>query len=98
MVTLTRRPQNESISAHKTAVVERKAHEAVETSHQIPNIIKELTGKPKPVEKESFPQKLAGSVLAFYDWLSGPPMSERDRIQRDIAEAHPQVHTNSGGV
>ena len=42
--------------------------------------------------------KLAGPVLAFYDWLSGPPMSERDRIQRDIAEAHPQVHTIAGGV
>ena len=42
--------------------------------------------------------KLAGPVLAFYDWLSGPPMSERDRIQRDIAEAHPHIQTISGGV
>ena len=34
---------------------------------------------------------VAGSILAIYDWLSGPPMTERDRIQRDIAEAHSQL-------
>ena len=31
--------------------------------------------------------KLAGSLLAFYDWLSGPPMTERERIRRVVAEA-----------
>ena len=91
MATLTRRPQDGSTSAYGTAVVERKANEAIETSHQIPNIIEDLIGKPKPVEKESLPQKLAGAFLAFYDWLSGPPMTKRDRIRRDIAEAHPRI-------
>lgn len=42
--------------------------------------------------------KLAGSVVAFYDWLSGPPMTKRGRIQRDIAECHPHTPVISGGV
>ena len=42
--------------------------------------------------------KLAGSVLAFYDWLSGPPMTKRDRMRREIAEAHPRIQTISGRV
>ena len=98
MSTLTRMPQNGSTSAHGIAVVEPEAYKAVETAHQIPNTIEELIGKPEPAEKESLLHKMAGSVLAFYDWLSGPPMSERDRIRRNIAEAHPSISTNFGGV
>ena len=98
MVTLTRIPQNGSTAAHGTAVGEREAYEAAETSHQNPDTIEELIGKPEPVENESLPHKLAGLVLAFYDWLSEPPMTQRDRIQREIAEAHPRIQTISGGV
>jgi len=50
------------------------------------------------IPQNELTHKLVGPVLAFYDWLSGPPMSERDRVQRDIAEAHPQVHTIAGGA
>ena len=98
MATLTRRPQKGSTSARGTAAVQHEGHEAVETSHQIPNTIEELIGKPEPVEKESLAHKLAGSVLAFYDWLSGPPMSERDRVRRDISEAHPRIPEHYGRV
>ena len=50
------------------------------------------------IPQNELTHKLAGSVVAFYDWLSGPPMSERDRIQRDIAECHPRISAISGGV
>ena len=96
MVTLNRIPQNGSTAAQGTAAVGREASEAVETFHQIPDTIEELIGKPEPVKKESLPHQLAESVLAVYDWLSGPPMSKRDRIQRDIAECHPRIAAGGG--
>ncbi len=37
--------------------------------------------------KEAIPARIARSFLAFYDWLSGPGMTDRDRVYRDIAEA-----------
>ncbi len=37
--------------------------------------------------KEALPARIARGSLAFYDWLSGPPMTHRDRVYRDIAEA-----------
>lgn len=39
--------------------------------------------------ENGFTHKLLGPVVALYDWLSGAPMSERDHLQRDIAEARP---------
>ena len=50
------------------------------------------------IPQNGFTHKLLGSALAFYDWLSGVPTTERDRLQRDIAEAHPQFLSNAGGV
>jgi len=29
------------------------------------------------------------SVEAFYDWLSGPPLTQRDRMYRNLAERAP---------
>lgn len=98
MVTLNRIPQNGSTAAQGTAAVGREAYETVETFHQIPDTIEELVGKPEPVENESPPHKLAGLVLGFYDWLSGMPMTQRDRIQREIAEAHPHFSGIFGAV
>ncbi len=37
--------------------------------------------------KEALPARIARGFLAFYDWLSGPGMTRRDRVYRDIAEA-----------
>ena len=50
------------------------------------------------IPQNELTHKLAGSVLAFYAWLSGPPMTERGRIQREIAEAHPQLPSIYGRV
>ena len=37
--------------------------------------------------KKALPARMARGFLAFYDWLSGPGMTDRDRVYRDIAEA-----------
>ena len=37
--------------------------------------------------KQTLPAKLARGFLAFYDMLSGPGMTDRDRVYRDISEA-----------
>ena len=37
--------------------------------------------------KEALPARIARGFLAFYDRLSGPPMTDRDRVKEDIAKA-----------
>ncbi len=37
--------------------------------------------------KEALPARIARGFLAFYDWLSGPPMTHRDRVYPDISRA-----------
>ncbi len=98
MVTITPIPRNGANASHETAVVDREAYEAVETSPQIPGTIKELIGKPEPGKKESLLHKAMGAVLASYDWLSGPPMTQRERIQRELAKGHDRIPTIFGGV
>ena len=50
------------------------------------------------IPQNELTHKLAGSLLAFYDWLSGAPMTERERVQREIAEAHTHITAISGSV
>ncbi len=56
-----------------------------------------MTTLPRLAQNE-FTNKLAVPVLAYYDWLSGSPMTERERLQREIAEAHTHFPANAGGV
>ena len=52
-----------------------------------------LTATEDPAEvwilprKEALTARIARGFLAFYDWLSGPGMTDRDRVHRDIANA-----------
>ena len=52
-----------------------------------------LTAAEDPTEvwavprKEALPARIARGFLAFYDWLSGPGMTDRDRVYRDIGQA-----------
>lgn len=39
-------------------------------------------------EQESFVNMIAKTFVALHDWLSGPPMTARDRVRHDNAE-HP---------
>ena len=31
--------------------------------------------------------KIAKEVVLVHDWLAGPPMSEHDRVERELAES-----------
>ena len=41
--------------------------------------------------------KLRYQIAAFYDWLSGPPMTEHERITRAVAEAEGLRHMGGRG-
>ena len=40
-----------------------------------------------PPRKEALPARIARGFLAFYYWLDGPGMTDRERIREDIAKA-----------
>ena len=40
-----------------------------------------------PPRKEALPARIARGFLAFYYWLDGPGMTDRERIIEDIAKA-----------
>ncbi len=52
-------------------------------------IAEEMTGKFTPVHEDNLLVKMLRSVVGFYDSLSGPAMTQRERTRRDIAEALP---------
>ena len=39
--------------------------------------------------KDNLAAKFAKALLTFYDWLSGPATTNRDRLRREIAETGP---------
>ena len=39
--------------------------------------------------KDNLAVKFAKALLTFYDWLSGPATTNRDRLRREIAETGP---------
>ncbi len=39
------------------------------------------------IQEKGILPKLGHQIVAIYDWLSGPPMSEQERITRGIAES-----------
>ena len=39
---------------------------------------------PIPTYRDGRRRSIGGYLLAFYDWLSGPPMSQRDRMKAKI--------------
>ena len=41
--------------------------------------------------KDSLLTRIVKDITIAYDWLSGPGMTERDRLSRDIAEARPNI-------
>ena len=47
-----------------------------------------------PVRGDNLLVKMFKSVVAVYDFLSGPPMTKRERIRREIAEANRGVELN----
>ncbi len=42
--------------------------------------------------------KLGHQIVAIYDWLSGPPMTEHERIGRALAESESHRHLGDPGI
>ncbi len=55
-----------------------------------------LHNKPSDHHQEGLLNRIAKDIVAVYDWLSGPPMSEQDRINRTIAETRTLWDKNVG--
>ncbi len=51
-----------------------------------------LHRKPSNLHREG-QHAIVRGISAFYGWLSGPRMTERDRVNRDIAEHRPIRHS-----
>ena len=52
-------------------------------------IAEELPGTFTLVRRDNLLLKMLKSVGAFYGWLSGPPMTQRDWMYRNLAERAP---------
>jgi hypothetical protein len=48
-----------------------------------------LHHKPSDHHQEGLLNRITKDILVVYDWLSGPPMSEQDRINRTLEETRP---------
>ena len=55
-----------------------------------------LHHKPSDHHHEGLLNRIAKDIVAVYDWLSGPPMSEQDHINRTIAETRTLWDKNVG--
>ena len=91
MVTLTHPSPHKPGTGHRedTATVATIAKE-IETALPAADVsmaVEEMLADALPLHRNSLPARMALGFLAFYDWLSGPPMTKRDRLYRDIAEA-----------
>ena len=49
-------------------------------------IVGPITHAPMPLHRDGLLARMAKGVLDFYFSMSGPPMTERDRICRDIGK------------
>ena len=71
-------------------------HNQVETSlEQVAAVemAEELVRVSAPIRRPYILVRLAVRLMTFNDWLSGPAMSKRDRLYRNIAEADPKRYT-----
>ncbi len=49
-------------------------------------INRQKTGHPNFLHLSEVLHHMEDGVVAAYDWLSGPPMSEKERVQQKLAE------------
>ncbi len=67
-------------------VISQKLEEELEKELEITDTAEVMTYVPAPIHRDGLLVSVARQVVAFFDWLSGPPMSERDRLRNAIAE------------
>ena len=60
--------------------------EELEEEIEITTTAEVVTYVPAPIHRDGLLVSVARPMVAFYDWLSGPPMSDRDRIRSAIAK------------
>ncbi|MCH7606394.1 MAG: hypothetical protein IH962_04500 [Chloroflexi bacterium] len=82
MVTITKPSQPETIKVSVEPEMAGATAIAVEE-------LEKLMVEPVTAENGSLLSKMVHGLEAVYDWVSGPPTTERDRLRRAIAEAHP---------
>ena len=58
----------------------------VEEEKEITAPAEMVTYAPAPIHRDGLLVSTARQIVAFYDWLSGPPLSDRDRIKSAIAK------------
>ena len=91
MVTLTHPSQSKPGTEHQedtaTVAAIAKEIETVLPAADVSMGVEGILADALPSRRKSLPVRMALGILAFYDWLSGPPMTKRDRLYRDIAEA-----------
>ncbi len=60
--------------------------EELEEEIEITDTAEVMTYVPAPIHRDGLLVGAARQVVAFFDWLSGPPMSDRDRVRCAISD------------
>ena len=94
MVTITPSPRQteavyEDIGETRTGLLTVKEVIPEHAEEESPTTIVGLAEAQVATPQGSVLVSIARRIVAFYVSLSGPPMTERDRTNRDIAEARP---------
>ena len=50
------------------------------------------------IQEKGILPKLGHQIVAVYDWLSGPPMTEQERITRVVVESENFKHFGTPGL
>ena len=61
--------------------------EDVEEAKVVAAALEMVTYAPAPIHKDRFLSRVGRQLANFYDWLSGPNVSERGHIRRAVAVA-----------
>ncbi len=93
MTTLVAPSQSNSRTAYPEALPPTEAVQRLiqvigdlEEEKEIAATAEMVTYAPAPIHRDGLLISVARPIVAFYDWLSGPPMSDRDRLRSAIAE------------
>ena len=93
MVTITRPSRHEPSNLIRgpesmpAAEISPASVEVIEYEEELPGLFQEAAAGSPPARPENLLVLISRSLIAFYDSLSGPPMSERDRVLREIQES-----------
>ncbi len=70
--------------------------EAVEVAQEIQSAptVEMVTYAPVPTNKDAMLVRIARPMLRFYDWVSGPPITKRDRLNLYLES--PSISTRTG--